>query len=69
MDIDDLREGVMYYFVVDMPVNWKDEGPEMNPYDVAKIYWQIWDQDFQLIATYETEDEATYQCSRLNRSM
>jgi len=54
------------YFVIDMPVNSNGDGPEMDKEKITKIYWQIWDENFQFISAYETKEEADYQCSIMN---
>lgn len=54
------------YFVVDMPLNAEGNGPEMNPSLVTEVLWEIWDETFQLIASYATKTEADHQCIILN---
>lgn len=54
------------FFVVPIPLNEKREGPEMDPSLIFCTVYQIWDENFLLVATYETEEEALYQASILN---
>ena len=53
------------YFVVPMPLNADGVGP-CDPGDTVEIEWQVWDVDFQLVASYETEEEAHFRAGELN---
>lgn len=57
-----------YYYVIPMPLNNKDEGPEMDSSKVCKIVYEIWNQDYEVVFTYMTEVEALQECLNLNAS-
>lgn len=46
------------FVVVPLPVNANGEGPEMDPFKVSKVLWEVWDGAGQVVSQHETKLEA-----------
>lgn len=55
------------YFVVRMPLNRDGEGPEMDEDKVVEVIYEVWDDAFQHVSSYSTEEEASHHCNILNQ--
>lgn len=54
-------------FIIEMPVNAEGLGPEMNSNLVTHIYWEVWDQDFNTVAVFNTKTEAQEYLKNINK--
>ncbi len=44
--------------IIAMPLNADGNGPETDPSKIVRTVFELWDDDFTTIGTYETEREA-----------
>jgi hypothetical protein len=54
------------YIVIDMPLNEKGEGPEMDQSKVRCVMYQVWDSNNVVVREYFSPRKAEAVCRKMN---